>query len=84
MKSMNKKHVILVAIIGIITIAISSIIIFGNQKFDSQNEDCDLIIDNNTRDDCYHSIAHETNNKTLCNKISDTERKEQCSGHIPE
>ena len=80
---MNKQFVVLVAIIGIIAIAIFLIIMFSNKKFDSQNKDCDLIINNNTRDDCYHALAHETNNKTICNKVSDSEKKEHCFGHIP-
>ena len=34
-------------------------------------------------DDCWHSLAHRTLNKTYCNKIKDNETKEHCFEHIP-
>ena len=35
-------------------------------------------------DDCWHSLAHQTLNKTYCNEIKDNETKEHCLEHLPE
>jgi len=35
-------------------------------------------------DDCWHSLAHETLNRSYCNRIIDNETREHCLEHIPE
>jgi len=35
-------------------------------------------------DDCWHSLAHQTFNKTYCLKIVDNETREHCLEYIPE
>ncbi|MBS3056163.1 MAG: hypothetical protein J4473_01875 [Candidatus Aenigmarchaeota archaeon] len=76
---MNKKYLILLVVIFFVITLIFIALLSNNQ-----NKDCDPISDQNTRNDCYHTFAHETGNKTVCSKISDSEKKEHCSVHIPE
>ncbi len=49
----------------------------------SQSKDCGAITDQNAKYDCYHALAHQTNNKSLCYMILDSEKREHCLGHIP-
>lgn len=35
-------------------------------------------------DDCWHSLAHQTFNKTYCFNIRDNETKEHCLEHMPD
>ena len=35
-------------------------------------------------DDCWHSLAHQTLNKSFCYRIIDNETKEHCLEHMPE
>lgn len=74
------RKVILVLVVSIISILFYLAATSNNPT----NKDCDLIADQNAKDDCYHSLAHETNNGTICNKISNSEKKEHCFGHVPE
>ncbi len=50
----------------------------------NQNKDCGSINDQSTREDCYHALAHATNDKNICNKIAGNEKQEHCLGHIPD
>ncbi len=36
----------------------------------------------NEGDDCWHSLAHQTFNKSFCYKIKDNEVKEHCLKHF--
>lgn len=76
---MNRKHIMFFVITGIIAIALFFVVMSS-----SQNKDCDSISDQSLKNDCYHALAHETNNKAVCDKISDSEKKEHCLGHVPE
>ena len=75
---MDRKYLLFFAIIVIVAIASFFVVMSSNQ-----NKNCDAVNDQNMKNDCYHAFAHETNNKTICNKIADTEKKEHCFGHIP-
>ncbi|HLD58447.1 MAG TPA: hypothetical protein VI977_02285 [archaeon] len=79
---MNRKILVMLVTIGIVVIAITllSAIIAANNA----DKNCGSISDQSAKDDCYHSLAHETNDKNLCNNIFDSEKKEHCFGHIPE
>ena len=35
-------------------------------------------------DDCWHSLAHQTLNKSFCYNITDNETMEHCLEHTPE
>lgn len=74
---MNKKYLILFAVIILVATLIFFIISSKNQ-----NKNCGSITDQKARDDCYHSLAHSTNNRTLCNYILDDGEKGHCLGHI--
>jgi len=74
-----KKEYLIILIFVILVITLFAVIIFNNK-----NKDCDSIVDQDTRDDCYHAFAHEKGDRTICSKISDSEKKEHCLGHIPE
>ena len=34
-------------------------------------------------DDCWHALAHQLDNKTICYLITDNEIREHCLEHIP-
>jgi len=76
---MNKLYLIAALFLGLV-IVISGIMMAVN----NQNKNCDLINNQKAKDDCYHALAHETTNKAICDKISDTEETNHCFAHVPD
>ncbi len=72
------------AIIALCVVAIISIfaIILGSIR--QKNMECESIADTTARDDCRHDLAHATNDRGLCNKITEAGEKEHCIGHVAE
>lgn len=80
----KSKFIILLAVITLFfLIAFMSIKTLTIQGFSISEQRCSSLTGNNA-DDCWHSLAHQTLNKTYCNKIIDNETREHCFEHIPE
>lgn len=78
---MKKTRFVLLALCVVAVIAIFAIILGSIRQ---KNMDCESIADTTARDDCWHDLAHATNDGRLCNKIADTAEKEHCIGHVAE
>lgn len=76
---MNKKHILVLALLATAAAAIAIIALSGNE-----NTDCASISEQSSRDGCYHALAHSSGNIELCNNITDAEEREHCFGHVPE
>lgn len=53
------------------------------QGFSVSEQKCSSLSGSNA-DDCWHSLAHQTFNRTYCLKIVDNETEEHCLKHTPE
>jgi peptidoglycan hydrolase CwlO-like protein len=75
-----KKEIFIAVAIAVVVLLAIGLTVFA---FGSQNKDCSLLANQDSKDDCYHSLAHQMNNKAICNSIQNAEKKEHCFGHIP-
>ncbi len=48
---------------------------------DVTNKSCESLKEKE-KDDCFHSLAHELNDKNICYSIVETEAKENCILHV--
>lgn len=78
MMSEHKKYFVMAVFIVLIALILTMKMLSSNK-----NNDCGSIDEQKARDDCYHALAHETLNRSICSRISDSEEKEHCFGHIP-
>lgn len=75
---MVKELIVAVAIVVVLLAIGFAVFALGSQK-----KDCSLLTNQDSKDDCYHSLAHQTNSKAFCNFIQNAEKKEHCIGSIP-
>ena len=79
------KKITLIILISVFLVF--AILFFGLYKtisgYSVSVEKCSSLSESSA-DDCWHSLAHPTFNRTYCLKILDNETKEHCLEHIPE
>ena len=73
---MNKKFIFgCVLLLGIILISFAA---FSYIKLnETMDKDCESLSGDDNKDNCYHSLAHKLNNRSICNSITNIEIKER-------
>ena len=79
------KKITLIILISVFLVF--AILFFGLYKtisgYSVSVEKCSALSESSA-DDCWHSLAHQTLNRTYCYNINDNITKEHCLEHIPE